>query len=457
MNYVNEYIEANKERFLNELFSILRIQSVSSQPEHKHDMLATAELLRGLLIDAGVDYAEVCPSTGNPVVYAEKMINPALPTILVYGHYDVMPADPVDQWLSPPFEPCIREGKIYARGADDDKGQSFMHIKAFELLVRTATLPCNLKFMIEGEEEIGSPALITWCAENRNKLKADVIVVSDTSMIDTTIPSITVGLRGLCYMEVEVSGPSRDLHSGLFGGAVANPINILCKLIASLHDEDGRVKVKDFYRDVTRIGDDERQLLARAPFNLQQYKESISVPAVWGEVGYSTMERTGIRPTLDVNGIWGGYTGEGSKTVIPAKAHAKISMRLVPNQDHHRIAELFQQHFEEICPHYVNVKVTAMHGGQPYLAPLNSEAYRAAHRALTETFGVEPVPVRSGGSIPIIATFEQTLGIKSILMGFGLESDAIHSPNESFPLFNFYKGIESIALFYKYAVEEYAR
>jgi acetylornithine deacetylase/succinyl-diaminopimelate desuccinylase-like protein len=457
MKYVTDYIETNKQRFIEELFELLKIPSVSSQPEHKDDMLRAAEQWRKILTEAGADCTEICPTTGNPVVYAEKTIDPKLPTVLVYGHYDVMPVDPVEQWLSPPFEPEIRDGKIYARGADDDKGQSFMHAKAFELMTKTGTLPCNVKFMMEGEEEIGSGALVKWCAENKNKLKADLIIVSDTSMIAQDVPSITTGLRGLTYVEVEVTGPSRDLHSGLFGGAVANPINILCKMIASLHDEEGRIKVKDFYKDVAAITPAERKMLARAPFDLQKYKDALNLDEVWGEVGYSTTERTGIRPTLDVNGIWGGYTGEGAKTVIPSKACAKISMRLVPNQDNKKIAESFKKHFEEIAPKYVTVKVTPHHGGQPYVAPMDFSGYRAARRALTETFGIEPVPFRSGGSIPIIATFEQVLGIKSILMGFGLESDAIHSPNENYPLFNFYKGIETIPLFYKYFVEEYGK
>jgi acetylornithine deacetylase/succinyl-diaminopimelate desuccinylase-like protein len=456
MNCITNYIEANKQRFIDELFELLRIPSISAQPEYKEDMLRAAEQWKKILKDAGVDKAEICATTGNPVVYAEKTIDPKLPTILVYGHYDVMPVDPLEQWISPPFEPEIRDEKIYARGADDDKGQAFMHAKAFELMTKTGTLPCNVKFMIEGEEEIGSGALVKWCAENKDKLKADVIIVSDTGMIAQDIPSITTGLRGLAYVEVEVTGPSRDLHSGLFGGAVANPINILCKMIASLHNEDGKITVKDFYKDVKIVDANERKLLAKAPFDLQKYKKELNINEVWGETGYSTGERTGIRPTLDVNGIWGGYTGEGAKTVIPSKAFAKISMRLVPNQDNKKIAELFQKHFEEIAPKCVTVKVTPHHGGQAYVSPIDFCGYRAAHRALTETFGTEPVPFRSGGSIPIIATFEQVLGIKSILLGFGLESDAIHSPNENYPLFNFYKGIETIPLFYKYFVEEYS-
>ncbi|MDR0384575.1 MAG: M20/M25/M40 family metallo-hydrolase, partial [Prevotellaceae bacterium] len=356
-----------------------------------------------------------------------------------------------------PFEPEIRDGKIYARGADDDKGQSFIHAKAFETMVNTGTLPCNVKFMIEGEEEIGSGSLKTWCADNRELLKSDVIIVSDTGMIAENVPSITTGLRGISCLEVEVSGPSHDLHSGIYGGAVANPVNILCKMIASLHDENGKVKVKGFYTDVEPVDNKERHELAKAPFSPEQYRQAININETWGETGYTVTERTGIRPALDVNGIWGGYTGEGSKTIIPAKAFAKISMRLVPNQDCEKIAELFKSHFESLAPACVNVKVTPLHGGQGYVSPINSPEYQAAHRAITESFGIAPIPFRSGGSIPIISTFEQILGVKSILLGFGLESDAIHSPNENFPLLNFYRGIETVALFYKYYVEEYSR
>jgi acetylornithine deacetylase/succinyl-diaminopimelate desuccinylase-like protein len=457
MSYIKNYIEKNNQRFLDELFELIKIPSISSQTEHKSDMLKAAEYWKKTILDAGANKAEIYETKGNPVVYGEKIIDPSLPVILVYGHYDVMPVDPLDQWISSPFEPEIRNGKIYARGADDDKGQSFIHAKAFELMVKTETLPCNVKFMIEGEEEIGSGSLKIWCADNKDLLKADVIIVSDTSMIAENIPSITTGLRGISCLEVEVSGPSHDLHSGIYGGAVANPVNILCKMIASLHDENGRVKVKGFYDDVETVSNEERQELAKAPFSIEEYKKSININEVWGETGYTTTERTGIRPSLDVNGIWGGYTGEGSKTIIPAKAYAKISMRLVPHQDYKKIAELFKSHFESLAPAYITVKVTPLHGGQGYVSPIISPEYKAAHRAITESFGTAPIPVRSGGSIPVISAFEQILGAKSILMGFGLGSDAIHSPNENFPLFNFYKGIETIPLFYKYFVEEYLK
>ena len=457
MSIIKEYIEKNERRFLDELFELIRIPSISSQTEHKPDMRRAAEYWKKTLDAAGADKTEIFETEGNPIVYSEKNIDPALPTVLVYAHYDVMPVDPVNQWVSSPFEPEVRDGKIYARGADDDKGQGFMHAKAFESMVATNTLPCNVKFMIEGEEEIGSGSLKTWCAQNKELLKSDIILVSDTSMVAKDVPSITTGLRGLSYLEVEVTGPSRDLHSGIFGGAVANPINILCRLIASLHDEKRRVTVKGFYDDVLEVSNEDRRELAKAPFSLENYKQSIKINDVWGEIGYTTPERTGIRPTLDVNGIWGGYTGEGAKTVIPSKAYAKISMRLVPYQDSAKIAELFKAHFESLAPDCVTVAVTPHHGGQAYVSPSDSAGYRAAHRALTETFGTAPVPVRSGGSIPIIATFEQTLGVKSVLLGFGLESDAIHSPNENYPLSNFYAGIKTIPLFYRYFTEEYSK
>ena len=453
MQYVKNYIEENKDRFLSELFELIRIPSISSKAEQKADLLAAADQWRKIILSAGADKAEVIATDGNPVVYGEKLIDPTKPTVLVYAHYDVMPVDPLNLWISQPFEPEVRDGKIFARGADDDKGQSFMHAKAFELMVKTNTLPCNVKFMIEGEEEIGSPSLAKFCETYKEMLKADIILVSDTGMIAPDVPSITSGLRGLAYMEIEVTGPNRDLHSGLFGGAVANPANVIAKLIASLHDENNRVTIPGFYDDVIIISDAERKEMSKAPFNLDEYKKSIGISEVLGESGYSTMERTGIRPTLDVNGIWGGYTEEGSKTVIPSKASAKISMRLVPNQDYHKIAELFTKHFQNITPPYVQVKVTELHGGHAYVSPTDMTAYMAAEKAYTETFGKKPVPVRSGGSIPIISTFEKILGIKSILMGFGLESDAIHSPNENFPLFNFYKGIETIPYFYKYYTE----
>jgi len=453
MDTIKTYIEENKQRFLDELFGLIRIPSISSISEHKPDMMKTAEYWKETLLKTGADKAEIMPTTGNSVVYGEKIIDPKLPTVLVYGHYDVMPVDPIDLWKSKPFEPEIRDGKIYARGADDDKGQSFMHAKAFELMVKTNTLPCNAKFMIEGEEEIGSPSLTKWCAENKDMLKADVILVSDTSMIGKDVPSITTGLRGLAYVEVEVTGPSHDLHSGLFGGAVANPANVLAKLIASLHDENNRITIPGFYDDVLEVSAEERADMARAPFNLDKYKTSLDIDDIKGEQGYTTMERTGIRPTLDVNGIWGGYIGEGAKTVLPSKAYAKISMRLVPNQDHEKIAQLFKKHFESIAPKSVKVKVTPLHGGQGYVAPTNTPAYIAASKAVEEVYGIKPIPFRSGGSIPIISTFEQVLGIKSILLGFGLESDAIHSPNESFPLEQFFTGISVIPRFYKHFAE----
>ncbi len=405
------------------------------------------------MLAAGADTAEVMPSDGNPVVYGEKIIDPKEPTVLVYGHYDVMPTDPIDLWDTPPFKPEVRDGKIYGRGADDDKGQAFMHAKAFELMVNTDTLPCNVKFIIEGEEEIGSPSLGKWCEENKEMLQADVILVSDTGLIAQDIPSITTGLRGLAFMEVEVTGPNRDLHSGLFGGAVANPANVLANMIAQLQDENGVITIPGFYDDVLEVSDAERADMAKAPFDLDAYKKALDLKEVKGEAGFSTSERTGIRPSLDVNGIWGGYIGEGAKTVLPAKAHAKISMRLVPNQDHHTIAGLFEKHFNAIAPEYVTVKVEELHGGQGYVCPITMKAYKAAEAAYTNTFGKKPVPARSGGSIPIISTFEEVFGLKSILMGFGLESDAIHSPNENYPLFNFYKGIETIVHFYKHYAE----
>ena len=453
MEHVKKYIEENKDRFLDELFGLIRIPSISSESDRKGDMLRAAEYWKESMLKAGVDKAEIMPTDGNPVVYGEKMIDPSAPTVLVYGHYDVMPVDPIDLWKSDPFEPEIRDGKIFARGSDDDKGQAFMHAKAFELMVSTDTLPCNVKFMVEGEEEIGSPSLGKFCEQNKELLNADVILVSDTGMIAPDIPSITTGLRGLAYMEVEVTGPNKDLHSGLFGGAVANPINILTKMIASLTDDDNVINIPGFYDDVEVISDAERAEMAKAPFSLDEYKKALDLDEVWGEKGYSTNERTGIRPSLDVNGIWGGYTGEGAKTVIASKAYAKISMRLVPHQDHIKIAELFEKHFTAIAPGCVKVKVTSLHGGQGYVSPTDMVSYLAADKAYTEVYGKKPVPVRSGGSIPIISTFEGVLGIKSILMGFGLESDAIHSPNENFPLEQFFNGIETIPYFYKYYAE----
>lgn len=451
---IPDYIDRHREAFLEDLFGLIRIPSISSLSEHKSDMVRAAEYWKQALLNAGADEAELVPTPGNPVVFGRKSVDPALPTILVYAHYDVMPVDPLELWHNPPFEPIVRDGKIYARGADDDKGQGFMHAKAFEVLMKTQSLPCNVKFMIEGEEEVGSPNLAEFCRNNAEKLRADVILISDTGMIASDIPSITAGLRGLAYMEVEVTGPNRDLHSGLFGGAVANPANVLAKLIASLHDDQNRITIPGFYDDVQEITPEERAKMAKAPFSADDYRQALDIAELWGEAGFSTIERTGIRPTLDVNGMWSGYTGEGSKTVLPSKANAKISMRLVPNQDYRKISDLFTSHFESLAPACVKVKVTAHHGGQAYVSPTDSKAYRAAEKAYQTTFGKLPIPTRSGGSIPIVATFEEILGIKSLLMGFGLESDAIHSPNENFPLVNFYKGIETIATFYHtFAVE----
>ncbi|HLN73380.1 MAG: dipeptidase [Methylococcaceae bacterium] len=453
MTLIETYIEENKDRFLEELFGLIRIPSISSQAANKPEMYRAAEYWKQLLLNAGADRAGVYESEGNPVTYGEKIIDPAKPTILIYAHMDVMPVDPLNLWVSPPFEPEIREGRIWARGANDDKGQSFMHAKAFELMVKTGTLPCNVKFMIEGEEEIGSPNLGKWCEQHKDMLKADIILVSDTSMIAPDMPSITTGLRGLAYWEVEVTGPNKDLHSGLFGGAVANPINVLARMITEMVDEKGRITIPGFYDDVQDVSAEERELLAKAPFDLEAYKQSLGVEEVAGEAGYASTERTGIRPTFDVCGIWGGYTGEGAKTVLPSKAYAKISCRLVPNQEHEKIATLFKDHFERIAPRSVKVEVTYLHGGQSYVCPIDLPAYRAAEKAYVDTYGKRPVPVRSGGSIPIISTFEQVLGIKTILMGFGLESDAIHSPNENFALEQFYNGIRTIPLFYKYFAE----
>ncbi len=453
MEIISNYIENNKNRFLDELFGLLRIPSISSVKSHKPDMYKAAEYWKNLLLSSGADRAEIFETDGNPVTWGEKIIDPQLPTVLVYAHMDVMPVDPIEKWYSDPFEPEVRDGKIWARGADDDKGQGMMHAKAFELMVKTGTLPCNVKFMIEGEEEIGSPNLGKWCIENKERLKADIILVSDTSMIAADIPSITTGLRGLAYWQVEVTGPDRDLHSGLFGGAVANPINVLCGMIAGMTEKNGRITIPGFYDDVLEVSAKERELLAGAPFDEQEYKKAIGVEELAGEKGYSPAERTGIRPSFDVCGIWGGYTGEGAKTVLPSKAFAKISTRLVPNQDHEKIAELFKQHFESIAPKSVEVEVTPLHGGPSYLCPIDIPAYKAAEKAFTEVYGKPPVPVRSGGSIPIISAFEEILGIKSVLLGFGLESDAIHSPNENFPLEQFYNGIKTIPLFYKYFAE----
>ena len=450
MSDIKNYIEKNKDRFLNELFDLIRIPSISSETEHKDDMYKAAEYWKEAMLKAGADKAEVMETEGNPVCYGEKIIDASLPTVLVYGHMDVMPVDPIELWKSKPFEPEIRDGKIYARGADDDKGQAYMHAKAFETMIQTNTLTCNVKFMIEGEEEIGSPSLGKFCQENKELLKADIILVSDTGMIARDIPSITTGLRGLSFMEIELTGPNKDLHSGLFGGAVANPANVLTKMIASLTDENGKITIPGFYDDVIEVSNEERKKMGEAPFNLDDYKKALDIEMVDGEKGFTTNERTGIRPSLDVNGIWSGYTGEGAKTVLPSKASAKISMRLVPNQDNIKISELFKKHIENIAPKTVTVNVKALHGGQGYVSPIDMPAYKAAELAYEEIYGKKPVPVRSGGSIPIISTFEEILGIKSILMGFGLEEDAIHSPNENYPLENFYKGIETIVAFYQH-------
>ncbi|MAE07180.1 MAG: peptidase M20 [Bacteroidetes bacterium] len=454
MEKVTQFIKENKERFMEELFEAIRIPSISSLSDHKDDMVRMAEFYKKSLLAAGVDKAEVMSTAGNPVVYAEKIINESLPTVLVYAHYDVMPVDPIELWTSPPFEPEIRDGKIYARGADDDKGQGFMHIKAFEALNKNNKLTTNVKFMIEGEEEIGSVSLGAFCDEHKDMLKADIILVSDTGMIAEDIPSITTGLRGLAYWQVEVTGPSRDLHSGLFGGAVANPINVLSKMIASMTDENGKVTIPGFYNDVLESSDKEREMLNKAPFSVDEYKNAIDVEELDGEAGYTTIERTGIRPSFDVCGIWGGYTGEGAKTVLPSVAYAKISTRLVPDQNNEKIAKMFEKYFTSIAPKSVKVKVDSLHGGQAYVCPIDLPAYKAAELAFEKVYGKTPVPMRSGGSIPIISTFEDKLGIKSVLMGFGLESDAIHSPNENYPVINFYNGIETLTWFYQYFAEE---
>jgi acetylornithine deacetylase/succinyl-diaminopimelate desuccinylase-like protein len=445
---ITEYNEKHRERYLEELFGLIRIPSISSIASHKPDMYRAAEYWKQLLIKAGADRAEVFETEGNPVVFGEKFLDPAFPTVMVYAHMDVMPVDPIDLWNSDPFEPVIRDGKIYARGADDDKGQSFMHAKAFEYLVATGQLRCNVKFLIEGEEEIGSPTLGKFCADHLEMLKSDIILVSDTSLIAQDIPSVTTGLRGLTYLQIEVTGPNRDLHSGLFGGAVANPAVILAKMLATVHDEHNRITIPGFYDAVMEVTAEERALLAQAPFDQEKYKRSLAIGDVWGEAGYSVMERTGIRPAFDICGTWAGYTGEGTKTVLPAKAYAKVSARIVPNQDHEQVALLIKNYFESIAPPQVSVKVDILHGGPAYVCPIDLPAYRAADKAFTDTFGKRPVPFRSGGSIPIISTFEKVLGVKSILMGFGLDSDAIHSPNENFPLWNLFKGIETITRFY---------
>ena len=459
MQNIKSYIDEHKQRFIDELIDLLKIPSISADSAYKKDVLNTADAIKVSLEKAGCDKVEICPTDGYPIVYGEKIIDTNLPTVLVYGHYDVQPPDPLDLWNSPPFEPVIQntdkhpEGAIFARGACDDKGQMYMHVKALEYMTNNNELPCNVKFMIEGEEEVGSANLGKFVAANREKLENDVILISDTGMIAKDVPSITTGLRGLSYVEVEVTGPNRDLHSGLYGGAVANPINVLTKMIASLHDENNHITIPGFYDKVENLSDEERAEMAKAPFSLDNYKKALDIDAVYGEEGYTTNERNSIRPTLDVNGIWGGYTGEGAKTVIASKAFAKISMRLVPNQDWEEITQLFKTHFESIAPDAVKVKVTPHHGGQGYVTPIDSTGYQAASKAYEETFGKTPIPQRSGGSIPIVSLFEQELKSKTILMGFGLDSDAIHSPNEHFGVWNYLKGIETIPWFYKYFTE----
>jgi len=459
MENIANYIQQNKDRFINELIELLKIPSVSADTTYFQDVINTSEAVKQSLEKAGCDKVEICETDGYPIVYGEKIIDPNLPTVLVYGHYDVQPPDPMELWTSPPFEPVIKktdthpEGAIFARGACDDKGQMYMHVKAFEYMIQSNTLPCNVKFMIEGEEEVGSVNLKSFVKNNTEKLKNDVILISDTGMISNQQPSITTGLRGLSYIEVEVTGPNRDLHSGLYGGAIANPINILSKMIASLHDENNHVTIPGFYDKVEELSLEERAEMAKAPFDIEDYKKALNLNDVYGEEGYVTNERNAIRPTLDVNGIWGGYTGQGAKTVIPSKAFAKISMRLVPNQDWEEITKLFTKHFIAIAPKAVTVKVTPHHGGNGYVTPIDSIGYQAANKAYTEAFGIPAIPVRSGGSIPIVALFEKELKSKTILMGFGLDSDAIHSPNEHFGIFNYLKGIETIPLFYKYFVE----
>ena len=459
MKNIQSYVQEHQKRFINELIELLKIPSISADSAYKKDILKTAEVVKASLINAGCDHVEICETDGNPIVYGEKTIDSKLPTVLVYGHYDVQPADPMELWTSPPFEPIVKktelhpEGAIFARGACDDKGQMYMHVKALEFMTKTDQLPCNVKFMIEGEEEVGSVNLSKFVKANQKKLQNDVILISDTGMIANNVPSITTGLRGLSYVEVEVTGPNRDLHSGLYGGAVANPINILTKMIASLHDENNHITIQGFYDKVENISETERANMAKAPFNLENYKKALDIEAVYGEKGYTTNERNSIRPTLDVNGIWGGYTGEGAKTVIASKAHAKISMRLVPHQDWQEITQLFKTHFERIAPKGVKVKVTPHHGGQGYVTPIDNIGYQAASKAYQDTFGKTPIPQRSGGSIPIVALFEQELKSKTILMGFGLDSDAIHSPNEHFGIFNYLKGIETIPYFYQYFAE----
>jgi|TARA_B100001093_G_scaffold520499_1_gene616888 acetylornithine deacetylase/succinyl-diaminopimelate desuccinylase-like protein len=454
MDYIKKYIDQNKDRFVNELIELLKIPSISADPKYKKEVLSCADAVAHTLTRAGAENIEICNTEGYPIVYADKIVNDKLPTVLIYGHYDVQPPDPLELWDSGPFDPVIKktdvhpDGAIFARGACDDKGQFYMHVKAFELMIKTQTLPCNIKFMIEGEEEVGSENLGDFVRNNKKKLKADAILISDTGIISNDTPSITTGLKGLSYLEVEVTGPNRDLHSGLYGGAVANPINILCEMIAKMKDDKNHIIIPNFYENVVELTELERKEIARAPFSVNKYKQALDLSDIDGESGYNTMERTGIRPTLDVNGIWGGYTGEGAKTVIPSKAFAKISMRLVPNQSDLEITKKFTQYFNSIAPKSVKVEVRPHHGGEPYVSPTDSIAYKAASDAMQTTYGKKPVPVRSGGSIPIVALFEKELGLKSILLGFGLDSDAIHSPNEHYGIFNYLKGIETISHFF---------
>ncbi len=448
-----DYQAANKDRFLDELLELLRIPSVSARSEHKNDMIKCAEAVKQRLLDAGAGSATIYPTEGHPVVYAEKITDPSKPTVLVYGHYDVQPADPLELWHSGPFEPVIKDGKIFARGSADDKGQFYMHVKAMETMVKTNTLPTNIKFCIEGEEEVGSPNLAKFVSSHKDLLKADVILISDTSMLSMDTPSIDIGVRGLSYIQLEVTGANRDLHSGVYGGAVANPITILAQMIASCHDENNHITIPGFYDDVVEAGAEERKLMAKAPFDEAAYKKDLGVKELVGEKGYTTNERTGIRPTLELNGIWGGYTGEGAKTVLPSKAFAKVSARLVPNQSHHKITEKLIKYFTSIAPAGVTVKAEEHHGGEPYMTPIDSKAYKAAAQAIKTTFGKEPIPVRGGGSIPICSLFEKELGIKIVFMGFGLDSDNLHSPNEKYDLVNFYKGIETIPYFHQYFAE----
>lgn len=453
MASVDEHIEQHKDRFLNELLDLLRIPSVSADPKYKADVARCAEAVKTRMEEAGLENVEVCTTKGHPIVYGEKVFDPAKPTVLVYGHYDVQPPDPLDLWTSPPFEPVVKDGLIYARGSADDKGQFYMHVKAVEAMVKTGNLPCNVKMMIEGEEEVGSSNLGTFVKENKKKLAADVVLISDTSMIANDVPSINTGLRGLAYVEVEVVGPDRDLHSGVYGGAVANPINVLCEMIAALHDKDRRITIPGFYDTVNELSDAERKELAKAPFNEKEYMTDLGIDAVRGENGYSTQERASIRPTLDVNGIWGGYIGEGAKTVLASKASAKISMRLVPAQKSDAMTKLFSDYFKKLAPPGVKVTVTPHHGGEAAVTPTDSIAYKAASKAMEDTFGKKPIPTRGGGSIPIVALFEEVLGLKTILFGFGLDSDNIHSPNEHYGVFNYMKGISTIPKFFAHFTE----